>query len=73
MKTEKNKIISQCVFIHNKMSIFKIYTESEFNTLFEDILPFYKAIDKNKNYIAIGYVCVSKIIDILFIKAIHLE
>jgi hypothetical protein len=76
MKVSENQMIlslSQCVFIHNKMSIFKIYTESEFQILFEDILPFYKAIDKNKNNIAIRYVCVSKIIDILFVKAINLE
>ena len=69
--TERNRIITRCVYIHNKMFIFKIYTESEFNILFEDILPFYKEINKNRNNIAICYECVYKIIDILFIKAIN--
>jgi len=47
-----------------------INIESEFNELYNDILVFYN--HKFENDLMINYECVSKIIDILFTRAIIL-
>ena len=70
IECEKHRILSRYVFIVNNLDMHYINIESEFNELYNDILVFYN--HKFENDLMINYECVSKIIDILFTRAITL-
>ena len=66
IKFIENSVLVKYTFILSRLPLCKIYTTSEFNEIYKDILPYYNLIETDK--VLLNYEFVKVIIDKLFIK-----
>lgn len=65
----EGQVLTKYMFILSKMPLCKIYTETTFNKMYADILPYYNLLEKDK--VLLNYELVKVIIDNLFVKCIE--